>query len=52
VARTLEFIRLLMGKSLDVYDMEVHPPTATRGPTITVDDDVYQAHEERGRVLA
>jgi hypothetical protein len=29
-ARTLEFIRLLVGKALDVYDVEVHPPTATR----------------------
>jgi hypothetical protein len=47
-ARTLEFIRLLMGRALDVYDVEVHPPTATRGATITVDDDVYQALEERG----
>jgi hypothetical protein len=46
-ARTLEFIRLLVGKALDVYDVEVHPPTATRGPMITVDDDVYQALEER-----
>jgi hypothetical protein len=46
-ARTLEFIRLLMGKALDVYDVEVHPPTATSGPTITVDDDVCQALEER-----
>jgi hypothetical protein len=46
-ARTLEFIRLLMGKTLDVYDVEVHPPTPTRGPMITVDDDVYQALQER-----
>ena len=46
-ARTLEFIRLLVGKALDVYDVEVHPPTATRDATITVDDDVYQALEER-----
>ena len=29
-ARTLEFIRPLMCKSLDVYDVEMHPPTATR----------------------
>ena len=27
--------------------MEVHPPTATGGATIIVDDDVYQALEER-----
>jgi hypothetical protein len=46
-ARTVEFIRLLMGKALDVYDVEVHPPTATSGATITVDDDVYQALDER-----
>ncbi len=46
-ARTLEFIRLLVGKALDVYDVEVHPPTATTKPTITFDDDVYQALEER-----
>jgi hypothetical protein len=38
---------LLVGKALDVYDVEVHPPTATRDATITVDDDVYQALEER-----
>jgi len=36
-----------MGKALDVYDVKVHPPTPTRGATITVDDDVYQALEER-----
>jgi hypothetical protein len=42
-----EFIRELLGKTLDVCDVEVHPPTATRGATITVDDDVYQALEER-----
>jgi hypothetical protein len=47
-ARTLEFIRLLVGKALDVYEVEVHPPTATGGATIIVDDDVYQALEERG----
>jgi hypothetical protein len=47
-ARTLEFIRLLVGKALDVYEMEVHPPTATGGATIIVDDDVYQVLEERG----
>jgi hypothetical protein len=46
-ARTLEFIRLLVGKALDVYDVEVHPPTATGGATIIVDNDVYQALEER-----
>jgi hypothetical protein len=27
--------------------VEVHRPTATRDVTITVDDDVYQALEER-----
>jgi len=36
-----------MGKALDVHDVEVHPPTATSGATITVDNDVYQALEER-----
>jgi hypothetical protein len=36
-----------MGKTLDVYDVEVHPPGATRDATITVDDDVCQALEER-----
>jgi hypothetical protein len=30
-ARTLEFIRLLVGKALDLYKVEVHPPTATGG---------------------
>jgi hypothetical protein len=47
-ARTLEFIRLLVAKALDVHDVEVNPPTAASGATITVDDDVYQALEERG----
>jgi hypothetical protein len=46
-ACTLEFIRLLMGKALDVYDVEVHSPTAVGGATIIVDDDGYQALEER-----
>jgi hypothetical protein len=46
-ARTAEFIQHLLGKALDVYDVEVHPPTATRDATITVDDNVYQALEER-----
>jgi hypothetical protein len=45
--RAAEFIRALLGKTLDVYDMEVHPPTTTSGATITVDDDVYRALEER-----
>src|SRR5215216_7252886 len=39
-ARNLEFIRLLVGKALDVYEVEVHPPTATGGATIIVGDDV------------
>lgn len=30
-ARVAEFIRQLLGKTLDVYDVEVHPPTATGG---------------------
>jgi hypothetical protein len=46
-ARAAEFIRALVGKALDVYDVEVHPPTATTEAMITVDDDVYQALEER-----
>jgi hypothetical protein len=47
-ARAAEFIRHLLGVTLDVYDVEIHPPTATSKPAITFnDDDDYQALEER-----
>jgi hypothetical protein len=46
-ARTLEFIRMMLGRTLDLYDLEVHPPTATRPAQFTIDDDAYQALEER-----
>jgi hypothetical protein len=31
-ARAAEYIRQFLGKTLDVFDVEVRPPTAARGP--------------------